>query len=284
MHPEDGDSYLRRSRDRAAGFLLRTAALRLRPLLSRAATLPLVGRGFEAAPPDFVGVGAQRAGTSWWHRLIESHPSVHPLGMAAKELHYFDERWRTGLDDGAVRRYHGLFARPPGQLSGEWTPRYMHDAWTPALLRQAAPDTRILVLLRDPVARFRSGVVHAVERSMRITPDLVDDAIARGLYWQQLDRLLVHFSRERLLVLQFERCCADPVTMLRATHDFLGLNRDPSLPSIETVTPVNASRRADVGIPNELIAEVTRAYQASLIPLVANFPEIDLDLWPATAR
>jgi hypothetical protein len=277
-------SYLRRTGERALRFTLRTAGRRLRPVLNYTATLPVVGRGFVAAPPDFVGVGVQRAGTSWWHGLIEEHPAVHPLGLAAKELHYFDERWQTGLDDATIRRYHRLFARPGGMVGGEWTPRYMHDAWTPALLRQAAPDARILVVLRDPVARFRSGLVHALERSTPITPDLVDDAIARGMYRQQLERLLRHFSRDRVLILQFERCAADPGPMLRATYEFLGLPGDAYVPPTDALAPVNASRGAHVDIPKALVDEVTRTYQASLAPLAADFPEIDLALWPSTAR
>ena len=121
------DPYVRRARNRVVRYAWRTAALRVRPSLTYTATLPVVGRGFVVAPPDFVGVGAQRSGTSWWHGLIEAHSRVHPLGMGAKELHYFDERWRVGIDDGAVRRYHQLFARPPGFAGGEWTPRYMHE-------------------------------------------------------------------------------------------------------------------------------------------------------------
>ena len=139
-------------------------------------------------------------------------------------------------------------------------------------------------MLRDPVARFRSGIVHAVERDIRITPDLVNDAIARGQYRQQLDRLLTHFARDRVLILQFERCAADPAPSLRATHEFLGLPSEPLVASGEQIRPVNASKRADVGIPQDLIDDVTRTYQSDLRGLVTDFPEIDLDLWTATTR
>ena len=45
--------------------------------------------------PDYVGVGAQRAGTSRWHTLITAHPDVvdvtDPTGRIVKEIHWFDQ-------------------------------------------------------------------------------------------------------------------------------------------------------------------------------------------------
>ena len=54
-------------------------------------------------------------------------------------------------------RYWRYFPRPDGGVSGEWTPGYLIDFWTPELIARAAPDARVLVLLRDPLERFRSG-------------------------------------------------------------------------------------------------------------------------------
>ncbi|MBA3795881.1 MAG: hypothetical protein H0X20_01485, partial [Chloroflexi bacterium] len=46
--------------------------------------------GFVIGPPDFVGVGAQKAGTTWWFRLIEAHPGVYQSPDQRPELHFFD--------------------------------------------------------------------------------------------------------------------------------------------------------------------------------------------------
>ncbi len=50
--------------------------------------------------PDFFGIGAQKAGTTWLHNVLARHPDawVPPV----KELHYFDRvhqlfKWRTNL-------------------------------------------------------------------------------------------------------------------------------------------------------------------------------------------
>ncbi len=165
-----------------------------------------------------MGVGTARSGTSWWDSLINQHPAVFRQAGTPKEVHFFDGLWADGLRPGDVERYHALFARPAGAISGEWTPGYMLDAWTPALLREAAPDARLLVLLRDPVERFRSGRTLAENRFTvgSTARAAANAAFNRGLYADQLLRLWRAFPREQVLVLQYERCVADTPRNWRA--------------------------------------------------------------------
>jgi len=41
--------------------------------------------------PDFIGIGAQKAGTTWLHRNLQDHPDIW---MPRKEVHYFDRKIR----------------------------------------------------------------------------------------------------------------------------------------------------------------------------------------------
>jgi hypothetical protein len=234
--------------------------------------------GWGPAPPDFVGVGVQRAGTSWWYALLEDHPRVQPLASAPKEVHFFERYWRDEFSDDDVARYHSLFLHPPGKLCGEWTPRYMFDPWTAPLLHRAAPDARLLVMLRDPVERFTSGLTHSLERGRPLDEGTVNEALARGLYHAQLTGLLRHFPRPQVLVLQYERCAREPTEMLRRTFEFLGLADVPAGPSTG-----RASNRATIPKlvpPPALMAEVHARLQPDVARLVEDFPEISPDLWP----
>ena len=65
--------------------------------------------------PDFLVIGAQKAGTSWWNRLIEAHPDVVNAGGQAKELHFFDRAWETPFSEAELRRYEAYFPAPPGK-------------------------------------------------------------------------------------------------------------------------------------------------------------------------
>jgi len=44
----------------------------------------------DASLPDFIGIGAQKAGTTWLSHNLESHPEIWM--PKNKELHYFDDR------------------------------------------------------------------------------------------------------------------------------------------------------------------------------------------------
>ncbi|MGH9027017.1 MAG: hypothetical protein ACRDWD_13010, partial [Acidimicrobiia bacterium] len=91
---------------------------------------PRTPAGWEVAAPDFVGVGVQKAGTTWWYELIASHPRVSHHARP-KELHFFDRAWEDGFSDADRLRYWRYFPRPDGGVSGEWTPGYLIDFWTP---------------------------------------------------------------------------------------------------------------------------------------------------------
>jgi len=255
----------------------------VRPVLERRRT-----RGWEVGPPDFVGVGTQRSGTSWWYRLVCDHPGVQE---SAKERHFFDPYFAREFSDADLTLYHGLFPRPPGKLVGEWSPRYMHDFWTPGLLRRAAPDARILVLLRDPLRRYQSGVSHELSRFMRgVRPArrrqhaasmVANDALSRSLYGRQLRNLLEHFGRDQMLVLQYERCAADPEAELRRTYAFLGLERVDHVPAF--VTARRGPEHPQVPPPEAVARPALERIREDLVDLSSLVPELDLDLWPSSA-
>ena len=60
----------------------------------------------------------------------------------------------------------------------------MYDAWVPPLLAKAAPDAKILTILRDPVDRYISGLAFNLSRGAPVHPLVASDAFARGLYGQ----------------------------------------------------------------------------------------------------
>ena len=232
----------------------------------------------EPGPPDFVGIGAQRCGTSWWHSLIEQHPQVASLGWGAKELHYFNDQWRAGQR--RAEDYAHQFRRRPGQLAGEWTPRYMWDPWSVPALVQVAPAAKLLVMLRDPVARFRSGVRHAAKLHGDPSADDVTTAFTRGLYAAQLEPALRLVGAEQLLVLQFEQCVREPARFLDQTFDFLG---------VEPFRPTGPGEKNQAVAPeveiSAVLGEASRhQYAADARRLAGLFPgAIDLDLWPGVS-
>lgn len=237
----------------------------------------------EAGPgraPDWVGVGVQKAGTTRWFDLITAHPGAGGPVDGRKEQHHFDRYGTDPWTEVSAARYHRAFPATDTRRLGEWTPRYLHDPWTPSLLAQAAPDARILVVLRDPLARLRSGLAHTARRSTAADADRAADAFSRGLYVHQLERLFAHFDREQVLVLQFERCIDAPAQELARTYEHLAL--DPFVPPAEVLErTVYAATAPARPLPAALVDAARAAYRAEAPALATLVPDLDLDLWPS---
>jgi len=242
------------------------------------------------APPDFIGVGTQKSGTSWWTGLIEAHPGVAQNLFKRKEMHYLTHFFERPMTAGDIETYHAAFARPEGMLCGEWTPNYLASPYSIRRLQQAAPDARVLVMFRNPVTRYESGFNHefkqrfggmlaaGVRRQVIKGYALRKESIWNGMYAAQCDTLVRIIPRQRLLVLQYEQCKARPTEMIARTYRFLGLH-DSFVPE-GMQTPVNVQRQVTDPLPDETRGLLTEIYQDDVKRLKRMFPqEIDLKLW-----
>jgi hypothetical protein len=159
------------------------------------------------------------------------------------------------------------------------------DPWAIRLLRKAAPNARLLVILRDPVARYRSAVARlqrkAAERGQRVLLPQVSDAVWRGFYYEQLRHVLDVFPREQVLVLQFERCAAEPVVEMERTCRFLGMDPPEQFP--ERLMEHKQAGRETPELPPAISEELARRYRDDSLHLAELCPEIDLSLWPSVS-
>jgi hypothetical protein len=250
--------------------------------IDRPPSPPECPAGWRTGPPDFIGVGVQRCGTTRWGKLIFSHPEIVRT-LARKELHYFDQFY-AGCGESEIAAYHAYFPTD-GRKTGEWTPFYMSAPWIPALLAASAPDARLLVLLRDPVERFRSGLELnakvARRRSAPLSRYAPLEAFSRGLYHVQLTNLLAYFDRSQMLVLQYERCSREPEAQLRRTYEFLGFSDLDFVPDLEAHPREQPDKP---GLEDDTRAAYVRAYSDDVAALARDFPEIDLSVWPNFAH
>ena len=224
-----------------------------------------------------MGIGAQKAGTTWWYDLIATHPGVTAPDHLAKERHLLDRMAEQAFDATAVEQFPLWFPRRPGTITGEWTPDYATFPWAPDLLHRVAPDVRLLLLVRDPVERFRSGLGHYRNLQQPVDGMVLADAVARGFYANVIGTWTKVFGAERLLVLQYERCVIDTSGQLARTFDHLGL------------TPYHVSkselpqRRGLVLRPPldaDAIERLVALYRRDVEQLGGLIPDLDLNLWP----
>lgn len=178
----------------------------------------------------FLGIGAQKAGTTWLFHQLRRHPDVHfPRG---KELHYWN---RAELPD--ATEWRSLLAIDGGnkRAVGEITPAYFHLPPTRiALIHRAFPDLRIFVSLRNPITRAWSAALMDLARLSRRVADTDDDwfvenvlsatSLARGSYTANLERWWSLFSRKQLFVSLFEDIEHQPAVLLTELAAHLGLD------------------------------------------------------------
>ena len=244
-------------------------------------TPPTPRQGEEVGPPDFVGVGVQKAGTTWWYALIARHPQVTERDEIPKELHYLCRFCTEPMTAAEIGRYHGWFPRRPGTLAGEWTPDYFSYPWVAPNLAAAAPEAKVLVVLRDPVERFRSGLTFRRSMGAPNTATTMADAVRQGYYARDLERLRQFVANDRLLVLQYEQCRNDPASQLARTYEFLGL--DPFVPD-DLHREVNASSGEKVAMDADARRRLAGLYAEDIARLATMLPSLDLSLWPSVSE
>jgi hypothetical protein len=252
-----------------------------KPKLATGKPRPDVPEGWHIGPPDFIGIGVQKAGTTWWWKLLEKHPDT--VGEI-KETHEITRLGWRPIFDKDRESYHRYFPRPEGKIAGEWTPRYMTVPGVVDTMKAIAPDAKILVLLRDPVERYRSGVGQWQKRKERRGKRLNlwagrKDAYARSFYGFTLQRYVEAFGRDQMLILQFEKCRENPAREYKKTLEFLGLRE--WLPHEDVLgKPVNVSKKRPSPKALDEPPDLVESLEDDVGLLLSFAPEIDLSLWP----
>ncbi len=241
-------------------------------------TPPRKAPGEDVGPPDFVGIGVQKAGTTWWYGLLMEHPGVSGRPEIHKERHFLSRFGTAAFGAQDVHAYHGWFPRRPGTLAGEWTPDYLYFPWVAPLLAMAAPEARLLLMLRDPVERFRSGLSHQLRHGASPTGATIAEAVNRGFYDAALGRWFGHFPPDRVLVLQYERCAEDPAGELARSYRFLGLDDGFRPPHLDR--PVSPTTDGRVHLDDDARRRLVDTYAPDVKALLARLPELDVALWP----
>lgn len=220
-----------------------------------------------AAPVvTFLIAGVQKGGTTALHDYLADYPDV--TLSSVKELHFFDD---DALDWSRpdYARYHAHFPPADGRPCGEATPIYSY--WPNALERIFAynPAMRLILILRDPVARAWSHWRMEYARGAETQPfawciregrQRLFDArpwgfhrersyVERGFYSEQLERLYELFPRSQVLLLRAEELKAAPAETLGGVRRFLGLGEAPTPAARE----IHVGQAMDYG--SELTAE-----------------------------
>jgi hypothetical protein len=174
--------------------------------------------------PAWLGIGAQRSGTTWLTDLLTQHPEVGLGTNGKKEQHLLH---KVGDGNQPESAYLDLFPRD-GLRRGDWTPQYLRHASAPATAARLSGAEPVFVVLRDPVERFRSAMRLAATRGKSWPyPVPITVQTWTGCYADQLDMWAAAVGRERLHVLVYENVREDPQAAVDALWRAIGVEPVP---------------------------------------------------------
>ena len=205
--------------------------------------------------PNFLIIGAPKAGTTTLHEMLRQHPQV--FVSTVKEPHYlaFPDRrldFRGPGADLAMRhfliseggRYRRLFEGSEGNKAvGEASTGYLFLPEAADQIAERLPGVRLIAILRDPVQRAYSQYLHYRRDGMEPLSDFLEACeneparirdgwlpgwryTSAGFYHRHLSRFYQRFEPEQVRVYLYEDLKNDPLGVVRSICRFLEV--DPS--------------------------------------------------------
>jgi hypothetical protein len=202
--------------------------------------------------PDFLIIGAPKAGTTALYSALAQHPEV--FMTRPKEPKYWlcdgapPPAWRGPGDAHSQREwvwraedYSRLFSSAPeGSMRGESTPFYLWSRGAHRRIAEALPDVRLIAVVRDPIDRAYSNWMHLWSDGLEPLGDFEeafnrqDDRVRAGwapfwryrelgMYGEQLAHLRSYVDPARLLVLRYRDIVDDPRGAVDRACRFLGI-------------------------------------------------------------
>lgn len=177
---------------------------------------------------NFLGIGAQKAGTSWLYSNLSRHPIISfPAG---KEVHFWDQQYARG-----VTWYKSLFDGEPKKLKGEITPAYaILDRGVIEQIYAINEDLKLIYIIRNPIERTWSSALMALGRAEMSVEEASDQwfidhflssgSLRRGDYEKCIRTWRSVFPVDQLLILRFEEIKKTPKAMLKKCCQHLGID------------------------------------------------------------
>lgn len=231
---------------------------------------------------NFLGIGAQKAGTTWLFEKLRLHPNV--AFPAGKEVHF----WDSGIAKG-VEWYCSHFSTPDLQdkVCGEITPAYA--ILPPTIIQECYmhfPDVKLIYMLRNPIDRAWSSAKMALARAemqMHEASDhwfldhfLSSGSRMRGHYARCIANWIGAYPKEQLHLCFFEDMVASPADLLKGCFRHIGVDDSQYDWSNDLSTKV--SKSLDHGLPDRLRCELEKIYLPEIAEL-ERMLDIKLSAW-----
>jgi len=246
--------------------------------------------------PDFLILGAAKAGTTALYHFLNQHPEI---GMSRiKEPNYFaldqtpaafrgpgDADWINRFSVSNLVEYRRLFdEKPKARLLGEASALYLYSPRAASAIHAALPAARLVAILRHPVDRAYSAFLHLVG-DQREPTDCFAEALRReeeriragwehlwhyrrmGCYYAQLRRYYARFDAAQIRVYLYEEFAARPASLLQDLFSFLEIDPTfrPDVSERHNARVIPPDRKPP--FPPELRARLCASYREEILRL-----------------
>ncbi|MGF6353644.1 hypothetical protein ABIE27_001553 [Paenibacillus sp. 4624] len=199
--------------------------------------------------PDFLIIGAQKAGTTSLYNYLTQHPQVEQA--IEKELHYFDLNYDKSFE-WYLKSFPEL-GKSRKNITGEASPYYIFHPSCAKRIKEKLPKVKLIIILRNPVDRAYSHYHHAVRNLGETLP--FEEAIereearlagelekmetdplycsynyqhysylSRGIYVDQLKKWYSLFPNKQILLLKYEDLLSNPSDYMKKVSNFLKIS------------------------------------------------------------
>jgi hypothetical protein len=202
--------------------------------------------------PNFLLIGAAKAGTTSLYHYLRQHPQVYMCPVKEPKFFAFEDTEPgscrgTGNRDSMsqlitdIEGYRALFTGVSSEKAvGEASPQYLYVPEASSRIRRYVPEARLIAVLRNPVERAYSSYLHLVregweqlsfsealneeEERVRDNWPIMWHHKNGGFYHEQLKRYYELFEPEQIRVYLYEDLKEDPVGMTQSIFRFLGVD------------------------------------------------------------
>ena len=240
--------------------------------------------------PDFLIIGAPKAGTTWLAENLNAHPQVflarRPGCLDPTEVRYFSQSLALPLT-----YYSNLFTAGKDRIKGDKTPGYCTlPPWRIRFIRSILPSARIVFFMRDPVERAWS---HAVMNLVKLKGRKIEDVPPANFYehfvrdgerlryTRVLDRWRRVFPEKRMHVGLYEDIASDPVGVLRGVCEHIGADTNVDWDRFPYRSVINKGHRPPM--PEEYRSFLEKMYGDELSQLEERFGGV-VSRWRSAAR
>ena len=167
---------------------------------------------------EFIIMGVQRGGTTSLAHNLSKHQDIYMdknIDPKISEVHFFDLNWKKGIN-WYKKQFNYKY-----KLVGEKTPDLINLDYTFPLIQSVNPYIKIILILRNPIERaysaWKLNVKHfdekrtfeeAIKYELKFKKNINEtfytiatNYLQRGLYYNQIEKLLKWFPKQNVLIL-----------------------------------------------------------------------------------